>query len=56
MFFFFKNVIKNKLKKLEEKIVNHLYSRLEEDPTFAFHAALVFTFLLTVLILQLLFG
>lgn len=56
MFVFLKGFIKNKLKKLEEKIINNLYSRMEEDPTFVFHTALVFTFSLTVLILQLLFG
>jgi len=56
MFFFLKSILKNKLKKLEENIVNHLYSRIEEDPNFAFNAALIFTFILTILILQLLFG
>ena len=51
-----KNKFKNKFKKIEEKLLNDLYSRIEEDPDFVFNTALVFTFLLTVLILQLLFG
>ena len=56
MLVFFKIIIINKLKNLEKKIINNLYSRIEEDPNFVFHTALVFTFCLTVLILQLLFG
>lgn len=56
MLLLLKFFFQKKIKKIEEQLVNYLYSRLEEDPDFVFHASLVFTFLLTVLILQLLFG
>ena len=56
MLLFLRVIIKNRVKKIEEQLTNYLYSRIEEDPDFVFHAALGFTFILTVLILQFLFG